>query len=93
MQMFKNLLCKFGWHGVYRSQWIEQMQRKAYLYFYIADEDGNALSLSKNKIDIQESSLLAFGSRLDVGDWQLHLESKVTVTNGVVVKFSLFTNY
>ncbi|TXG56065.1 hypothetical protein EZV62_017378 [Acer yangbiense] len=54
------------------SQWNNQMQSSGYLFFYLADEDGNALSLSKDS----ESSLLAFGSRLDIGDWQLHLKAK-----------------
>ncbi|TXG56073.1 hypothetical protein EZV62_017386 [Acer yangbiense] len=58
------------------SQWNNQMQSSEYLFFYLADEDGNALSLSKDKLDISESSLLAFGSRLDIGDWQLHLKPK-----------------
>jgi mannosyl-oligosaccharide glucosidase len=43
----------------------------------MADEDGNALSLSRDILDICEDSLLASGSRMDVGDWQLHLKSKV----------------
>lgn len=47
-----------------------------HLFFYLADEDGSALSLRSDTIDIHESSLLASGSRADVGDWQLHLESK-----------------
>ncbi|KAL5762404.1 hypothetical protein ACOSP7_018668 [Xanthoceras sorbifolium] len=58
------------------SQWDNQMQRSGYLFFYLADEDGNALSLSKDRLDIHESSVLAFGSRLDIGDWQLHLKAK-----------------
>ncbi|KAI9170391.1 hypothetical protein LWI28_027193 [Acer negundo] len=58
------------------SHWNNQMQSSGYLFFYLADEDGNALSLSKDKLDISGSSLLAFGSRLDIGDWQLHLKAK-----------------
>lgn len=53
------------------------MLRSAHLFFYLADEEGNALSLSGDVLDIRESSLLAYGSRMDVGGWQLHLESTV----------------
>ena len=53
------------------------MLRSAHLFFYLADEEGNALSLSGDVLDIRENSLLAYGSRMDVGGWQLHLESVV----------------
>ena len=51
------------------------MLRNAHLFFYLADEEGNALSLSGDVLDIRENSLVAYGSRMDVGGWQLHLES------------------
>lgn len=50
-----------------------------HLFFYMADEEGNTLSLGRDTINIQESSLLAKGSRRDVGDWQLHLGSQVSL--------------
>ena len=53
------------------------MLKTGHLFFYLADEDGNALSLSRDAMNIHETSLLASGSRSDVGNWQLHLESKV----------------
>lgn len=46
-----------------------------HFFFYLADEAGHAISLSRDVLDIHESSLLASGSRRDVGGWQLHLES------------------
>ncbi|XP_028106159.1 mannosyl-oligosaccharide glucosidase GCS1-like [Camellia sinensis] len=46
-----------------------------HLFFYLADEDGNALSLSRETLNIRENSLLAVGSRTDVGSWNLNLES------------------
>lgn len=46
-----------------------------HLFFYVADEGGNAMSVGGDVLDIRESSLLASGSRDDFGDWQLHLES------------------
>ncbi|XP_028112068.1 mannosyl-oligosaccharide glucosidase GCS1 isoform X6 [Camellia sinensis] len=52
----------------------EEMQT-VHLFFYLADEDGNALSLSRETLNIRENSLLAFGSRTDVGSWNLNLES------------------
>lgn len=48
-----------------------------HLFFYVADEGGTALGLGKGTSDNPDDFLLAFGSRSDVGDWQLHLESKV----------------
>ncbi|XP_039018132.1 mannosyl-oligosaccharide glucosidase GCS1-like [Hibiscus syriacus] len=60
-----------------RSQgWNDEMQRNGHLFFYLADEDGNALSLGRDKLDILEDSLLASGLRTDIGEWQLHLKSK-----------------
>ncbi|KAH9772658.1 Mannosyl-oligosaccharide glucosidase GCS1 [Citrus sinensis] len=56
------------------SRWTNDMQRTGYLFFYVADEDGNALSLGRDMFDIHEGSLLAIGSRADIGGWQLHLK-------------------
>ncbi|KAA8528986.1 hypothetical protein F0562_033526 [Nyssa sinensis] len=58
-----------------KSKLDEDMMKTPHLFFYLADEDGNALSLSRDFSDIREDSLLAFGSRTDVGGWHLHLES------------------
>ncbi|GMP82398.1 hypothetical protein CsSME_00036720 [Camellia sinensis var. sinensis] len=52
----------------------EEMQT-VHLFFYLADEDGNALSLSRETLNVRENSLLAVGSRTDVGSWNLNLES------------------
>ncbi|PSS26953.1 Mannosyl-oligosaccharide glucosidase [Actinidia chinensis var. chinensis] len=57
------------------SQLGEDMSRTAHLFFYLADEGGNALSLSRDHLDIHDNSLLTFGSRKDVGSWHLHLIS------------------
>ncbi|CAL5418758.1 unnamed protein product [Camellia sinensis] len=57
-----------------KSKLSEEMQT-VHLFFYLADEDGNALSLSRETLNIRENSLLAFGSRTDVGSWNLNLES------------------
>ncbi|XP_021746583.1 mannosyl-oligosaccharide glucosidase GCS1-like [Chenopodium quinoa] len=46
-----------------------------HFFFYMADEGGHAISMSRDVLDVHESSLLASGSRSDVGGWQLHLES------------------
>lgn len=61
----------------YISRWNEEMQKDVHLFFYLADENGNALSLGGDILDIHENSLLASGSRTDIGEWQLHLKSKV----------------
>lgn len=46
------------------------------LFFYVADEGGDALGLGWGTKSVP-NSILAFGSRDDVGNWELHLESKV----------------
>ncbi|KAK7825345.1 mannosyl-oligosaccharide glucosidase gcs1 [Quercus suber] len=58
-----------------QSERSEDMLRTAHIFFYMADEDGHALSLSRDNLDVHEGSLLASGSRMDVGGWQLHLKS------------------
>ncbi|XP_050276247.1 mannosyl-oligosaccharide glucosidase GCS1-like [Quercus robur] len=58
-----------------QSERSEDMLRTAHIFFYMADEDGHALSLSRDNLDVHEGSLLASGSRIDVGGWQLHLKS------------------
>ncbi|KAI8012468.1 Mannosyl-oligosaccharide glucosidase GCS1 [Camellia lanceoleosa] len=71
----------YGWachngrdYGRQISKLSEEMQT-VHLFFYLADEDGNALSLSRETLNIRENSLLAFGSQADVGSWNLNLES------------------
>ncbi|CAN1794618.1 Mannosyl-oligosaccharide glucosidase GCS1 [Linum perenne] len=56
-----------------------ELLRTGHLFFYLADESGNALSLSKDANENHETSLLASGSRADVGEWQVHLNSKDTL--------------
>ncbi len=71
------------------------MWRTGHVFFYMADEDGNALRLSRDNLDILEGSLLASGSRMDVGGWQLHLKSMVMLAkecNGKEPKFCFFVN-
>ncbi|KAM7262125.1 hypothetical protein ACFE04_021202 [Oxalis oulophora] len=52
------------------------MPTNVHLFFYLADEDGNALSFPRDTFDINHNSLLTSGSRSDIGNWQLHLRSK-----------------
>ncbi|KAL1565274.1 ADP-ribosylation factor GTPase-activating protein gcs1 [Salvia divinorum] len=54
----------------------EEMEEIAHLFFYVADEEGTALGLGNGASDDPDDFLLAFGSRNDVGNWELHLESK-----------------
>ncbi|KAK7368446.1 hypothetical protein VNO80_10472 [Phaseolus coccineus] len=58
-----------------KSLWNEEFGRGAQLFFYLADEAGNALDVSRENLNIHEDSLLASGTREDIGDWQLHLKS------------------
>lgn len=59
-----------------KSKWNEEFGSGAQLFFYLADEAGNALDVSRENLNIHEDSLLASGSGADIGDWQLHLKSK-----------------
>ncbi|CAL5214028.1 unnamed protein product [Lathyrus oleraceus] len=58
-----------------KSKWNEEFGKGGQLFFYLADEGGNVLDVGREKLNIRESSLLASGSRTDIGDWQLHLKS------------------
>ncbi|XP_022151803.1 mannosyl-oligosaccharide glucosidase GCS1-like [Momordica charantia] len=62
-----------------KSEEADEMLRTGHLFFYLADEDGNSLSLSSDAMDMHETSLLASGSRSDIGNWQLHLKSREDV--------------
>ncbi|KAI4368487.1 hypothetical protein MLD38_017040 [Melastoma candidum] len=53
----------------------DELLGSGHLFFYVADEDGNALELGTGNFK-ESDSLLVSGSRLDVGGWQLHLHSK-----------------
>ncbi|RXH72286.1 hypothetical protein DVH24_033824 [Malus domestica] len=59
----------------HKSRGNEEASRSAHLFFYLADEDGNTLNLGGDTLDIHENPLLASGSRMDIGSWQLHLKS------------------
>lgn len=61
----------------HRSSSKEDIGETGHFFFYLADESGNAISLSRDILDRHESSPLASGSRKDVGGWQLHLKSAV----------------
>ncbi|XP_019106001.1 mannosyl-oligosaccharide glucosidase GCS1 isoform X2 [Beta vulgaris subsp. vulgaris] len=58
-----------------KSSSKEDIGETGHFFFYLADESGNAISLSRDILDRHESSPLASGSRKDVGGWQLHLKS------------------
>ncbi|ONI30057.1 hypothetical protein PRUPE_1G228900 [Prunus persica] len=60
----------------HKSKRNEEFWRSAHLFFYLADEDGNALTLGGDNLGIRESSPLASGLRTDIGSWQLHLKSR-----------------
>lgn len=44
-----------------KSEETEELLKTGHLFFYLADEDGNALSLSRDAMNIHETSLLASG--------------------------------
>ncbi|CAL0329723.1 unnamed protein product [Lupinus luteus] len=58
-----------------KSKLNEELERDAQIFFYLADEGGNVLDISRENLNTQKGSLLASGSRPDIGDWQLHLKS------------------
>ncbi|KAK7359395.1 hypothetical protein VNO77_01353 [Canavalia gladiata] len=63
-------------HMLDKSKRNEEFGRGAQIFFYLADEGGDTLNLSRENLNIHQDSLLASGSRADIGDWQLHLKSK-----------------
>ncbi|CAK8578389.1 unnamed protein product [Lathyrus sativus] len=71
-----------------KSKWNEEFGKGGQLFFYLADEGGNVLNVGREKLSIRESSLLASGSRTDIGDWQLHLKSTVMLGNGIMIEYS-----
>ncbi|OVA17523.1 Glycoside hydrolase [Macleaya cordata] len=62
-----------------KSKLDEEFWRTGHLFFYLADEEGNGLSLGRERLDTRDSSLLAFGSRKDIGGWELHIDSEDTL--------------
>ncbi|PRQ39935.1 putative glycosidase [Rosa chinensis] len=60
----------------HKSNGNDELSRSAHLFFYLADEEGNALTVGEDTLGTYENSLLASGSRMDVGSWQLHLKSE-----------------
>ena len=70
-----------------QSRINDEKQRIGHLFFYLADEGNNALSLGRGVVDVHESSCLASGSREDVGNWQLHLKSAVSYSIRVAILF------
>lgn len=67
------------------SRLDDENQRSGHLFFYLADEGNKALSLGRGVVNIHESSILASGSREDVGNWQLHLKSAVCHSTRVAI--------
>ncbi|KAI3908182.1 hypothetical protein MKW98_029483 [Papaver atlanticum] len=54
----------------------EELWGTGHLFFYLAEEeDSNVLSIGREKLDTPDSSLLAYGSREDIGGWELHIDS------------------
>ncbi|XP_057543568.1 mannosyl-oligosaccharide glucosidase GCS1-like [Amaranthus tricolor] len=58
-----------------RSGSEETAWGSGHFFFYLADESGYPISLSRDVLDLDESSVLASGSQRDYGGWQLHLKS------------------
>ncbi|WOL02483.1 mannosyl-oligosaccharide glucosidase GCS1 isoform X2 [Canna indica] len=47
-----------------------------HFFFYVADEEGNTLGVQRQKFESRDATLLAFGTRNDIGGWELHLDSQ-----------------
>ncbi|KAF1887903.1 hypothetical protein Lal_00023911 [Lupinus albus] len=65
----------YGMDHIGLSMLNKELERGAQIFFYLADEGGNVLDISRENFNAHESSLLVSGSRPDIGDWQLHLKS------------------
>ncbi|KAJ3678273.1 hypothetical protein LUZ60_002076 [Juncus effusus] len=50
-----------------------------HLFFYIADESGKSFTMESQEAYRHGTTLLASGSREDIGDWQIHLNSLESV--------------
>lgn len=62
----------------------EQIWKTGHVFFYLADEEGNALSIKAREGPVsKDHSLLVSGSRQDVGGWELHLNSLVRLSSDV----------
>ncbi|CAI9093220.1 OLC1v1028665C1 [Oldenlandia corymbosa var. corymbosa] len=57
------------------SELDKETSKAVHLFFYMADETGNALNLG-GAVDVDDDSVLVSGYRSDVGNWQLHLKSE-----------------
>lgn len=64
----------------------ETWKAAAHVFFYLADEGGNAFSIGKEGSSFYDDSLLVSGSRDDIGDWELHLDS----TDNLEIHYSGF---
>ncbi|KAK9120064.1 hypothetical protein Scep_018157 [Stephania cephalantha] len=84
-----SFLKSFGEGSGYGGDWAVQIDAQnrrnefdvealgvGHLFFYLADEEGNGINVGRERLDVRDGSLLASGSRKDVGDWELHLSSK-----------------
>jgi len=63
--------------SIHRSTPDKEIWKNSHLFFYLADEDGNALDMSTDALKNRDRTLLASGTKSDIGDWQLHLKSTV----------------
>ncbi|CAN6726949.1 unnamed protein product [Malus baccata var. baccata] len=85
MNLATSFLKSKGEDSGYGGDWAVQIdvqnhkskgnEEASHIFFYLANEDGNTLNLGGDTLDIHENSLLASGSRMDIGSWQLHLKS------------------
>ncbi|VAH68854.1 unnamed protein product [Triticum turgidum subsp. durum] len=62
-----------------RSSLSEAQQSATHLFFYIADEDRNLITVGSHETYLSGHALLAFGLHDDIGGWELHLGSKDNV--------------
>ncbi|KAI3981711.1 hypothetical protein MKX01_020654 [Papaver californicum] len=69
-----------------KSKLDQELWDTGHFFFYVADEEGNSLSLGKEKLDTHDSSLLAYGSRKYIGNWELHTDS----TDNMEIHYSGF---
>ncbi|KAG9447903.1 hypothetical protein H6P81_014031 [Aristolochia fimbriata] len=58
-----------------KSGFDDETWDAAHLFFYLGDEEGNALSIDRKGLLRHDHTLMASGSREEVGSWELHLDS------------------
>ncbi|XP_072999094.1 mannosyl-oligosaccharide glucosidase GCS1 [Typha latifolia] len=59
-----------------KSSLSEAEDRNCHIFFYLADEEGKSFDMGRQESHLPGTTMLASGSRKDVGGWEVHLKSQ-----------------